>query len=181
MLPDRMPTRDDHRDDHLRRYLFVEQPIGAFVVNFVLNALVAWAICRDLPAVPLWGQPSVAGDTIATSFILPFLSVLIATPLVRRDARGGKPPPESLRDLPARPRWLPRPLMARAIVLGIVAMIVASPLAIAPLVLAGVTGIAMPAFVWAKATYAAALGAVLAPTIATAGLADARAPRRNSS
>jgi hypothetical protein len=176
-----MPTRGDHPDDELRRYLFVERPIGAFVINFVLNGLIAWAICRDLPAVPLWGQPSVAGDTIATSFILPFLSVLIATPLVWRDVRGGKPPPESLRERPARPRWLPRPLMARAIVLGLVAMIVASPLALAPLVLAGVTRIAMPGFVWAKATYAAALGAVLAPTIAVAGLADAHAARRNSS
>lgn len=180
-MPARMPPGRDHRDDELRRYLYVERPIGAFVINFVLNALIARAVCRDLPSVPLWGQPSVAGDTIATSFILPFLSVLIATPLVWRDVRGGKPSPESLRDRPARPRWLPRPLMARAIVLGIVATIVAAPLALGPLVLAGVTGIAMPGFVWAKATYAAALGAVLAPTIAAAGLADAHAPRRNSS
>ena len=71
----------------LKRYLFVEQPIGAFVVNFLLNALIAWGLCRGMTTVPLWGETSVAGDTIATSFVLPFVSVLIATLLVRRDVR----------------------------------------------------------------------------------------------
>jgi hypothetical protein len=42
-----------------------------------------------------------------------------------------------------------------------------------------VTQVAMPGFVWAKAAYAAALGAAFAPTIAVAGIWDL--PRRNSS
>lgn len=156
----------------LKRFLFVEQPIGAFVVNFILNAPIAWAVCRGMTSVPLWGQPSVAGDTVATSFILPFLSVLIATPLVRRDVRRGKVSAESARDPSLTRRRLPRPLLARAVVLGLVGLAVAAPLAVLALTLARVTQIPMPAFIWAKAAYAAVLGALLAPTIAMAGVAD---------
>jgi len=164
-------------DRELKRYLFVEQPIGAFVVNFVLNALIAWGVCRGMTAVPLWGQPSVAGDTAATSFILPFLSVLIATPLVRRDVRHGKVSGDGS---PRGPR-LPRSLVMRAVVLGVVGLVVAAPIAVLALALGGVTGVPMPHFIWAKAAYAASLGALLAPTIAVAGIADAAPLRRNSS
>jgi hypothetical protein len=156
----------------LKRYLFVEQPIGAFVVNFVLNAAIAWALCRGMTAVPLWGQTSVAGDTIATCFILPFLSVLIATPLVRGDVRRGKLSPASLRDEAVERLRLPRSLPARALVVGLCALAVAAPLAVLCLVLAGVTQVPMPGFIWAKAAFAAGLGAALAPTIAMAGIAD---------
>jgi hypothetical protein len=156
----------------LKRYLFVEQPIGAFVVNFVLNAAIAWAVCRGMTAVPLWGQTSVAGDTIATCFILPFLSVLIATPLVRGDVRRGKLSPASLRDEAVVRLRLPPSLPLRALLVGLGALAVAAPLAVLTLVLAGVTQVPMPGFIWAKAAFAAGLGAALAPTIAMAGIAD---------
>jgi hypothetical protein len=156
----------------LKRYLYVEQPIGAFVVNLLLNALIAWGVCRGMTSVPLWGETSVGGDTIATCFLLPFLSVLIATPLVRREVRHGKLASESRRDPAVTRGRLPRPLAARALVLGLAGLVVAAPLAIAALALAGVTAIPMPSFIWAKAAFAAVLGALLAPTIARAAVAD---------
>jgi hypothetical protein len=158
-------------DAELKRYVFIERPIGAFVVNFVLNALVAWGVCGRMTSVPLWGETSVAGDTVATSFILPFLSVLIATPLARRDTRQGKVSAASLSDRAARPR-LPRALVPRAVVVGLAGLMVAAPLAVLALDVAGVTQIPMPGFIWVKAAYAAVLGALLAPTIAMAGVAD---------
>jgi hypothetical protein len=160
----------------LKRYLYLEQPIGAFVVNLLLNALIAWAVCRGMTSVPLWGETSVGGDTIATCFVLPFLSVLIATPLVRREVRHGKLSPVSRRDPAVARRRLPRPLAVRALVLGIAGLVVAAPLAIAGLVLAGVVAIPMPAFIWAKGAFGAVLGALLAPTIARAAIADLGVP-----
>ena len=157
-----------------KRYLYVEQPIGAFVVNLVLNALIAWGVFRGLPAVPLWGETSIAGDTVATSFLLPFLSVLIATPLVRRDVRHGKPPAASLRRL-APSRW-PHGLVARALALGLAGLALAAPIAIATLAGAGVTAIAMPGFIAVKAAFAALLGALLAPTIARAAVTERPPP-----
>jgi len=160
----------------LRRYLFVEQPIGGFVVNLVLNALIAWGMFRGLTTVPMWGQQSIAGDTIGTSFFLPFFTVLIATPLVLRDVRNGKATPEHVGDRFAVVRRLPRGRLLRALVLGVVVAVIASPLAIQGFRLAGVEGIAMPAFIWVKAAYAAVLGAVLAPWIALAAFAESAMP-----
>ncbi len=60
-----------------RRYLLFEQGVGAAVFNFLLNAAIAWLIFRGADVVPLWGQQSIAGDTIGTSVILPFLTCLI--------------------------------------------------------------------------------------------------------
>ena len=73
-----------------RRYLLVEQGIGAAVFNFALNAGIAWLLFRSQDVVPLWGDRSIAGDTIATSMILPFLTTLIVTPTARRQLRAGR-------------------------------------------------------------------------------------------
>src|SRR6185369_14816725 len=76
-----------------RRYLLIEQGVGAAVFNFFVNAVIAWAMFRAHPTVPLWGQQSIMGDTIGTCFILPFLTCLIVTRLARGHVRTGKVPP----------------------------------------------------------------------------------------
>jgi hypothetical protein len=58
--------------------------------------------------------------------------------------------------------------VARAVALGLGGLVVAAPLAVVALHLAGVTDVPMPGFIWAKAAYGAVLGALLAPTIAMA-------------
>src|SRR5262245_37741695 len=73
-----------------RRYLLVEQCVGSAVVNFAINAAIAWALFRGLERVPLWGDQSIMGDTVATSVILPFITALIVTPLARREVRTGR-------------------------------------------------------------------------------------------
>ena len=66
-----------------RRYLVVEQGVGAAVFNFVLNAVIAWLMFRRQDVVPLWGQQSIAGDTIGTSLLLPLITCLVVTRLAR--------------------------------------------------------------------------------------------------
>jgi hypothetical protein len=156
----------------LKRYLFVEQPIGSFIVNFLLNALIAWAMFRHLTALPMWGQESIGGDTIGTCFMLPFLTVLITRPLIGRDIRNGKAVPEQAREQIPLLRHLPPTPVRRGLVLGLAVMIVVAPLLILALRLAGVSSIPMPAFVWVKAVWSAILGALLAPWIALAVVAD---------
>jgi hypothetical protein len=73
---------------HLR-FLLLEQGIGAAVVNSLLNGAIAWLLFRSLERVPLWGQQSIAGDTLATCFFLPLIPTLIVTPLVRRRVLAG--------------------------------------------------------------------------------------------
>ena len=80
-----------------RRFLIVDQVIGAGIINFILNAGIAWAIARALARVPLWGNPSIANDTVATAFLLPFITCVIVTPLIRKKivAGGLQPLPEA--------------------------------------------------------------------------------------
>jgi hypothetical protein len=69
-----------------RRYVVLEQGVGAVSVNFLLNVAIAWAAFRGMSSIPIWGAQSIAGDTIATAFVLPFLTCLIVTPLAHRRA-----------------------------------------------------------------------------------------------
>src|SRR5436190_1052786 len=102
-----------------RRYLLLEQGVGAAGFNFLLNAAIAWLMFRGADAVPLWGQQSIAGDTIGTSIILPFLTCLIATRLVRGHVRSGKVAPLGWsRDTQPWLGWLQRGTLARGLVLG---------------------------------------------------------------
>src|SRR5262249_42490303 len=75
-----------------RRYLLLEQGVGAGIVNVLLNAAIAWLVFRGAARVPLWGQQSIGGDTIVTTFMRPFMTALIATRIVRGQVRDGHVP-----------------------------------------------------------------------------------------
>ncbi len=156
-----------------RRYLVFEQGLGAILINFGLNFGIAWAMFRGLSAVPMWGTQSIAGDTIGTSFVLPFLTCLIVTPLVRREVTRGRLPP--FERGPADYRllaWLPNTAFRRALVFGATATALVSPIAILAFLAAGLDGIGPGAFMWIKAAYAGLLAGIVSPLIAARALAD---------
>jgi hypothetical protein len=57
-----------------RTFLVNEQTVAPAVFNLILNAGLGWLVFRHLERVPLWGDPSLAGDIIGTMLILPFLT-----------------------------------------------------------------------------------------------------------
>jgi len=156
------------------RYLFVEQLVGSAVVNFVLNALIAWGMFGRLSVVPLWGQQSIAGDLFGTAFLLPFLTCLIVTPVARRQvaqrgfgglgwSRASHP---WLRALPARTVW-------RGVVLGGACVVSVAPFLLGTLDVVGIQSMSVRAFVLFKALMAAVLAAVVTPLIALWAIAEA--------
>jgi hypothetical protein len=153
-----------------RRYLLLEQGIGAGVFNFVLNAAIAWVLFRQMETVPLWGQQSIAGDTIGTAFMLPLLTTLIASRVVRGHVRRGRVPAWAA-DAPVWQR-MPRGLFLRGLVLGVVCLVVAGLPATSALGAAGVAEMSFGGFVVFKALFAAALAIVVTPVIARLALAD---------
>jgi hypothetical protein len=156
------------------RYLVLEQGAGAAGFNLLLNAVIAWALFRGRATVPLWGQPGIAADTLATSFLLPFFTCLIVTPLVRRQLRGGRVPPL------ARPgsSRLPRATPVRALAVGALSLATGGPLALLGLGALDVSSLSFARFLVFKASFAAALAALVTPGIALAALRDAAAPAR---
>jgi hypothetical protein len=155
------------------RYLFVEQVIGAAVVNFVLNALIAWGLFGRLGAVPLWGEQSIAGDLFGTAFLLPFLTCLIVTPTARRQVAqrgfGGlgwsRTSHPWLRALPARTAW-------RGVVLGGACVVAVAPFLLGTLDIVGVQAMSVRTFVLFKGLIAAGLAAVVTPIIALWAIAE---------
>ena len=73
-----------------RRFLLVDQGLVPFALNFVLNGAIAYALFRSAKSVPFLGQSSIVGDTLVTSFLLPFATCLIVTGLIHKQVTQGK-------------------------------------------------------------------------------------------
>jgi hypothetical protein len=156
-----------------RRYLLVEQGIGAAVFNFVLNAAIAWLMFRGQDRVPLWGQQSIAADTIGTCLILPLMTTLIVTPLAHGRLRTGRLVPLGWSRTSHRfLGWLPEKTFARALVLGLVFMAAISPLVLLVLARLHVADLGLTEFVLFKAGFAAAAAAVVTPLVSLWAIAD---------
>jgi hypothetical protein len=158
-------------DDH-RRYLLLEQGVGAAVFNLLLNALIAWGLTRHLDTLPLWGATSIAGDTIATGILLPLLTCVISTGLVRRQIAGGRVPP--LADAHPAVAWMPRSAFVRGLLLAALTSSTLVPTTLALLVALEVQSLGFWSFVLFKATWAAVAAFVVSPIVALWAMGDAR-------
>ena len=154
-----------------RRFLWIGQTLVPFAINVVLNGAIGWAMFRGAATIPLWGEASIGGDTLGTSFFLPAITCLIVTPLVRGQVKKGAAPAFT----GALAGWLSpfqRSLGVRAVVLGLVSVVIAGSLGIALLYAFGVETLAFSRFLGWKALYAGVLAAFVTPAIALLALAD---------
>ena len=155
-----------------RHYLFVEQGIGAGIFNFLLNGAIAWLLFRGMTTVPLWGQQSIGGDTLWTTFLLPLFTTLIASRIVRGHVRTGHVP--AMPWPPSSPgRRTPRSLGLRGFLLGVVFVLAVGLPATRVLEAAGVAEMSFGRFLAFKAAFAGALAVLVTPLVARAALADA--------
>jgi hypothetical protein len=151
---------------HHFRFLLLEQGIGSAVFNLLLNGVIAWLLFSGLEHVPLWGQQSIAGDTIGTCFFLPFFTALIVTPLVRKRVQAGSVAAlEWTHETHPVLGWLPAGTGKRALVLGIVCALVVGPISVWLLSRFEVGELTFWSFVVFKAVFAAALALIVTPVI----------------
>ena len=150
-----------------RKYLIQDQIIGSAIFNALLNALLAWLTFRRHASVPMKGDPSIIGDAIGTAVLLPLLTCVIVTPLVRKVLKTGKLEP-LVTPSPARSMvlWLPRLSFARGLVLALGALATCAPIYLGLLVVAGIDQLSVGAFVAIKTVYAALMAGLCAPVIA---------------
>jgi hypothetical protein len=153
-----------------RRYLLVDNGIGPFIINLAINGAIAWLLFRNAAEVPFWGRSSIAGDTIATAFLLPAITCWIVTPIARGRVRAGRV--AQLADAFAWKR-LPRHWCLRGIFIGILCLIAFAPLTLLGLKVLGVSAMAPWHFVYFKASFAAIEAILITPLIALWAIADA--------
>ena len=162
-----MPPAASHR-----RFLLIDQGLVPFALNFVLNGGIAYALFRSAESVPFLGTSSVVGDTLVTSFLLPFATCLIVTGLIHKQIATGK--------VLARAQ-APRAGLAaffaalgrapRGALLGLAAVALLAAPALLALSAAGVEEFSRDSFLWFKAGYAGAVAAIVQPAIAWLALA----------
>ena len=156
-----------------RKYLVRDQMVVPFFINFVLNAMLPWLAFRSQQTVSIWGNPGVVGDMVVTMFALPAMICLIATPLVRLMARAGKAPAlPSLADVPGLAPRLPANLWLRALLLGAVVCLLASPMILGALQLSGWAEISVLNFALGKGAICGLLAALISPPLAIRALAE---------
>jgi hypothetical protein len=155
-----------------RQYLMLEQGVGAGIFNLLLNGAIAWLVFRGATTVPLWGQQSIGGDTIITAFMLPFLTTLIASRVVRGHVRKGSVPAFAWNGSRLA-AWMPSGLTLRGALLGAVGVVVAGIPTTHLLARLGIVEMTFGGFVVFKALFAAVLATIVTPLIARAALADA--------
>lgn len=160
-----------------RRYLLLEHGVGAAVFNFLLNGAVAWLTFRGVARVPLWGYQSIAGDTIATSLLLPLITCLIVTRLARAHVQAGRVAPLRCSAV-ARGvlHWLPGGTLRRGVSLGLTSIALPGALTVGALAVLGVAEMPHGSFLAFKACFAAALAALVTPVIALSAITDPPAP-----
>ena len=157
------------------RYVLVDNGLGAGVLNFVLNAGIAWAMFFRQPIVPLWGRTGVAADTIATSFILPFVTCVIVTRLTARHVRAGRIAPLDRQGEPLSILdRVPERTLPRAIVFAFASLVLLGSATVAVLMQLGVEGMPFRQFVLFKAGFAVADGALVPPLLAYLALARSK-------
>jgi hypothetical protein len=151
-----------------RRYLLLDNGVGSIVANLLINGVIAWLLYRNATHVPLWGQSSIAGDTISTSFLLPAITCLIVTPLARGRVRTGQVPAAA----DASWKWIPRNMIWRAVAIGLIGLIVLTPLTLFVFNALGIGELTPWHFVYYKAGFAAFEGALVTPLLALWAIAE---------
>lgn len=152
-----------------RRFLLFDNGLIPGVINIVVNIGLAWLSYRQIDSLPLWGPTSVGADLIGTCYLLPAITVLIATPLVRK---LGNVPPLQL------PRWLrwgaSRFLIVRSIQWGVAGLLILGPPVLAGAWLTGQEHevVAIQSFIIFKLIFVFVLGLTITPAIAAVALAD---------
>lgn len=149
-------------------YLLIGQVLIPAVINLVINLLFGFSATADRTAMPLWTvQGGAVADWIATSVLLPFITCLIATPIVRRQVRNGTAPHFVTSPVLHRlSRVASLPLLAAALIWATLgAALCAGPVfAIASQFRE--PAIPVPAFLIIKCSLAVLLGAMVTPLIA---------------
>jgi hypothetical protein len=155
-----------------RKLLLVEQFIGAGIVNVLINGAIAWGLFRSLAEVPLWGDPSMGNDILATGFLLPFFTCLIVSRIIRRQVASGKLAPLDPDQIGSRGLHK-RSRLARSVIMGLAGLVFASAPMVAILHLADAQPVALLSFIGFKAIWAGLFAMIVSPPIAWWALAAA--------
>lgn len=155
------------------KYLLIGQAIIPFFINVAVNVVIG--------TLTFWGQDSVqtwtwdkgaAADSIGTCFFLPFITCLIATPIVRSQLKNGTAPRILAMDVPRWTRVMRGPLLLRAAKFGITGILLFAAPVYAAYSAFAPDSIETLRFIAMKSIAAGAFGIIATPLIALVAMCD---------
>ena len=151
--------------DRHRHFLWIEQGLHPLGINIVLNGAIAWLLLRAHETVPLWGEPSMGIDLLATGLLLPFIMCQIVSRVIAKQVRDGKLPPLPASQIGAQGLHR-RSITVRALVVTLFGFGCGAAPVVAILTLANAEPAPFAGFVIWKGVWAGLLAMVLSPPIA---------------
>lgn len=146
------------------KYIIVDQCLIPVCINFVLNGAIGWMVFSSVQHLPMWGDPSIGGDILATAFLLPFLVTVIASYFIKKQIKNDEAPKL---DFKLSNWWINiRPAKFGAI-LGLACIVFCAIPMVWVLMLGGVEMIPVDSFILYKASWAAMLSLFISPLVGT--------------
>jgi hypothetical protein len=161
-----------HLSDRHRSFLIIEQSVFAGLINVVINGGFVWLLMRDQDTIPLWGDPSMGNDLLATGFLLPFITCMIVSRLVRHQVMTGRLPalePDQIRPLGIHRRSV----WTRSLLVGVLGVVFFAAPIVTILDLAQASPVPFGAFLVFKSIWAGLFAMVVSPVIGWWALAAA--------
>ena len=152
-----------------RQFLRRENGWASGLIAVALNCGLLWFSHRTASEVT---TGEIVDDLLAAAFLLPFITTLIATPLVRRAVRTGAVAGAPLETWPKLTRT---GVFGRAVMFGVMVWLTLA----VPIMAAGPLwddGVAVAAFATVKLAFVFALATLVTPWIARVAMADERPP-----
>jgi hypothetical protein len=144
----------------------VDQFAVPIVLNFAINWCLAWAIYHGAPVIPLWGMESVSSDMLGTSLVLPVVTCMINSAVVKRHARQGRVPHLNL-DWTRWPwRFAPKSVVRRGLLLALSCLVFVALPTLGIMNVLGLTHFDERTCLALNGSYGALLAGVTSPVIA---------------
>jgi hypothetical protein len=150
----------------MSRYIIVETLISV-AINAAFSAGFAFLIFGGRTGIGLWGTSGLALDFVPQTFVIAMMSVLVPTALTRRRIRTGALQPGN-----GPPSRLPRFLLARALLVALLATFILGGAAIALLTATWAAPLAFAAVLPLKIIYGAFVALLVTPLALRAAVVD---------
>ena len=155
------------------RYLLIGQAIIPFFINMMINIAIGVLSFGGQKSVATWAiDKGAVADSIGTCFFLPFITCLIATPIVHRQMASGVTSRIPLTDVPRWVRSMNGPLMLRSAKFGVIGTLLFTGPVYGLYYLFAGDSIETVRFIAIKAISAGVLGVFVTPLIAFVALCD---------
>ncbi|PHR94234.1 MAG: hypothetical protein COA69_01150 [Robiginitomaculum sp.] len=146
----------------LKKFMIIEM-IASAIINGGFGMLFGWLVARNMENVPFTGPGGIIIDVLVTGFVIGVLLTLIATPLLRGRIGKGVVPDYPKETLPFPLRILPQNVILRALMMGVIGIVVIGPLILMVFWVLKITQLSLALFIWVKGFYGGVFGVVFTP------------------